>query len=342
MNLGGFFDLDGRQKKVEELNKELSKPNIWNDHKSAAALNKSLSYEEKLIKKWNNIQDNTEALVEISESISEVEVDEMLPELNSLTSEIDNLEIETALSKDEDKLGAILTIHPGAGGTESCDWAGMLLRMYRRFFEKNKWKYKIIDIQAGDEAGIKDVTIEIPEEMAYGYLKSEIGIHRLVRISPFDSAKRRHTSFVSIFLYPLINEEIEIEIEDKDLRIDFFRASGPGGQNVNKVSSAVRITHIPSRIVVQSQSERSQVQNRQNAMKVLMAKLYQKKLDEEKEKKNEVEKKKTDIAWGHQIRSYVFTPYTQVKDHRTKKEVGDVQKIMNGDIEMFIRAYLLF
>ncbi len=278
----------------------------------------------------------------MADSLKEDEIEEILPEIIGLNEDMENMELEIALKGEEDQSGAILTIHSGAGGTESCDWTDMLLRMYRKYLEKQNWKFKIIDIQQGDGAGIKDVTIEIDEKFAYGFLKSEIGIHRLVRISPFDANHRRHTSFASVFLYPLVDEKIEIEINEKDLRVDFFRSSGPGGQNVNKVSSAVRFTHIPTGIVVQSQSERSQIQNRQIAMKVLKARLYQKKIDEEKEKKSKIEKEKKDIAWGHQIRSYVFTPYTMVKDHRTNKETGDVNRVMDGNLDEFIRAYILY
>ncbi len=255
---------------------------------------------------------------------------------------MEELETENALNDEEDQLGAIMTVHPGAGGTESCDWAGMLLKMYRKYFEKHGWSYKIIDAQEGEGAGIKDATIEIDHESAYGFMKCERGIHRLVRISPFDANHRRHTSFVSVFIYPLADDKINVEIAEKDLKLDFFRSSGPGGQNVNKVSTAVRITHMPTGIVVQSQSERSQILNRQNAMKILKSKIYQKMLEEEKKKKSVLENQKTDIAWGHQIRSYVFTPYTQVKDHRTGYETSDVQKVMEGDLDAFIRSYLLF
>lgn len=278
----------------------------------------------------------------MADSLTEEEIEEILSEVVGLDEDMENMELEIALRGEEDQMGAILTIHSGAGGTESCDWTDMLLRMYRKYLEKQNWKYRILDIQQGDGAGIKDVTIEIDEKFAYGYLKSEIGIHRLVRISPFDANHRRHTSFASVFLYPLVDEKIEIEINEKDLKVDFFRSSGPGGQNVNKVSTAVRFTHIPTGIVVQSQSERSQIQNRQIAMKVLKARLYQKKLDEEKEKKSKIEKEKKDIAWGHQIRSYVFTPYTMVKDHRTNKETGDVNRVMDGNLDEFIRAYILY
>ena len=320
----------------------MSKSNAWDDPKKAAQLTQELSNQEKILKQWDSISSSVQAMSELTETITEEEIQVISEDLEEIDRQIEKIELEIALNSEQDQLGAILTIHPGAGGTESCDWAGILYRMYSRWLEKNQWNHKLIDYQPGDEAGIKDVTIEVDHHMAYGYLKGESGVHRLVRISPFDANHRRHTSFASVFIYPLVDDEIDIEIQEKDLKIDFYRSSGPGGQNVNKVSTAVRITHLPSKIVVQSQSERSQVQNRNNAMKVLKARLYQKRLDEEATKKDALEKSKTEIAWGHQIRSYVFAPYTQVKDHRTGMETGNVNKIIDGDIDEFIRAYILW
>lgn len=266
---------------------------------------------------------------------------ELEKESASLLKKIKKLELRGLLSRPQDKKNAILTIHPGAGGTESQDWAQMLMRMYLRYADINSFKAEVLDVMAGDEAGIKSATLEIKGDYAFGYLKAESGVHRLVRISPFDASGRRHTSFASIFVVPEADEEIEIEINPTDLRIDTFRASGAGGQHVNRTDSAVRITHIPTNIVVSCQSERSQHKNKANAMKILKSRLYQRKLEEEDAKKRELEDTKSGISWGNQIRSYVFHPYNMVKDHRTNHEVGDVQRVMDGSIDDFIYAYLL-
>ena len=269
-------------------------------------------------------------------------ISELDQESNRLLQKIRVLELRGIMSAPEDSKEAILTIHPGAGGTESQDWAEMLMRMYLRWVDKNKFQADILDLLPGEEAGIKSVSIEIRGSHAFGYLKSESGVHRLVRISPFDASGRRHTSFASVFVVPEVDEEIEIDINPTDLRIDTFRASGAGGQHVNRTDSAVRITHIPTNIVVTCQSERSQHKNKANAMKILKARIYQKKLDEEKEKKQKLEDAKTGISWGNQIRSYVFHPYNMVKDHRTDYETSDIQSVMDGNIEDFINAYLMF
>ncbi len=261
--------------------------------------------------------------------------------LGKAEKELAELEVSLVLSDPNDTKTAILTIHPGAGGVESCDWAEMLYRMYMRFFERKGFKANVLDLQVGDVAGIKDAIIEVSGDYAYGILKGESGIHRLVRVSPFDSAKRRHTSFVSVFVMPEV-EDVEVTINPDDLRIDTFRAGGHGGQNVNKLSTAVRITHIPTGIVVQCQNERSQHQNKENAMKVLRSRLYaheQEKMDKEREK---LENQKTDIAWGHQIRSYVLFPYQMIKDHRTEHEQHNVEAVLDGDIEDFLNATLLW
>jgi len=249
--------------------------------------------------------------------------------------------LRLTLGEEQDSLGAILTIHPGAGGTESQDWADMLFRMYTRWIENKEFKQVLLDYQPGDEAGIKDVTIEIDGDFAYGLLKAEAGVHRLVRISPFDSNSRRHTSFASVFIYPLVDEEIEIDINPSDLRIDTYRASGAGGQHVNKTDSAIRITHIPTGIVAQCQNERSQHKNKRQAMKVLKARMLQRQIELDKEANQEFEDQKLDIGWGSQIRSYVFHPYNMVKDHRTKVETGNVQSVMDGNIDEFIRGFLV-
>jgi len=271
----------------------------------------------------------------------EINIEEIYLEVKNFNDSIEDIELKTILGRDEDTQNAILTIHPGAGGTESQDWVQMLYRMYGRWAEKNGFKISIIDFQAGDEAGIKDVTFEIKGDYAYGLSKAEFGVHRMVRISPFDSNSRRHTSFASVYVYPAIDDTIEIEINHSDLRIDTYRASGAGGQHVNKTDSAVRITHIPTGIVTQCQNERSQHKNKNQAMKLLKSHLFQLELEKEKEKNKNLEDKKKEIAWGSQIRSYIFHPYNLVKDHRTKEETSNIQSVMDGDIDIFIRSYLL-
>ena len=261
-------------------------------------------------------------------------------DLQVLQQDVERIEIGAILGGEFDRNNAILSINAGAGGTESCDWANMLLRMYLRFADIKQFKVKTLDILPGEEAGIKNVTLRIEGEMVYGLLKSEKGVHRLVRISPFDANKRRHTSFASVDVIPEIEDDIAIEIKDEEIRIDIYRSSGPGGQSVNTTDSAVRITHFPSGIVVQCQNERSQLQNRQTAMKVLRARLYEKKLKEQEDKMQAEYGEKQKIEWGSQIRSYVMHPYSMVKDHRTDVETGNVQKIMDGEIDMFIEAYL--
>ena len=281
-----------------------------------------------------------EVLLEFAES-GEAEFEEVNDELKSYTIIIEDVELQMILGGEQDSQDAIVTIHPGAGGTESQDWAEMLYRMYTRWIEQKGFKKKIMDYQQGDEAGLKDVTMEVKGDYAYGLLKAEAGIHRLVRISPFDSNSRRHTSFASVFVYPSSDEEIEIEIDQNDLRIDTYRASGAGGQHVNKTDSAIRITHIPTGIVAQCQNERSQHKNKGTAMKVLKARLYQLEVEKQKEDNKVLEDSKMDIGWGSQIRSYVFHPYNMVKDHRTKEETGNISAVMDGALDNFIRAFLM-
>ncbi len=265
---------------------------------------------------------------------------EIEAEVAALEKGVEDLQLQAMLQGPDDRMGALLTIHPGAGGTESQDWAEMLMRMYHRWAERRGYKVTILDLQPGEEAGLKSVTLEVEGEYAYGFLKAEKGVHRLVRISPYDSQSRRHTSFASVFVYPDVDDTIEIDIREEDIRMDVFRASGAGGQHVNKTSSAVRLTHEPTGVVVSCQQERSQTKNRATAMKMLRAALYQKKLEEQEAARAVVEATKTDNSFGNQIRSYVFQPYTMVNDHRTELKIADVQRVMDGDIDAFIEAYL--
>ena len=325
------------------LREQSSNPDFWNDNQSASVILKRISRIEKEIALWSDLarrHDDMEVLFEFADE-GESSLDEIQNELNLYQKIIDDVEMKLILGKPEDIQNAIMSIHPGAGGTESQDWAQMLYRMYKRWAEKEDFKIEIIDLQPGDEAGIKDVTFEIKGDYAFGMAKAEAGVHRMVRISPFDSASRRHTSFASVFVYPAVEEDIEVEINPTDIRIDTYRASGAGGQHINKTDSAVRITHLPTGIVAQCQNERSQHKNKSQAMKILKARLYQVKLEKEKEKNKDLEDQKMDIGWGSQIRSYVFHPYQMVKDHRTKEENGNTQFVMDGGLTPFIKAFLL-
>ena len=343
LNCGGIFDLDTLAKTLEKLQAQSSDSNFWVDSARASSILKKISSIEKEISFWQVLgrrHDDMEILLEFAEA-GEMDMDELQTGLDSYENDIEEIELKLLLGNSEDTQNAIMTIHPGAGGTESQDWAQMLYRMYTRWAERQDFKVELIDLQPGEEAGIKDVTFEVSGAYAFGLSKAEAGVHRLVRISPFDSNSRRHTSFASVFVCPAVNEEIEIDINPTDLRIDTYRASGAGGQHVNKTDSAVRITHIPSGIVAQCQNQRSQHKNKSQAMKILKARLYQAELEKEKEKNKELEDQKMDIGWGSQIRSYVFHPYNMVKDHRTKEQTGNVQAIMDGDLNKFIRAFLL-
>jgi len=296
------------------------------------------------VEPWDTVDQRGQDLIELVELL-DAEPDEALAvevaaDVGRLAGQVEALEVRTMLQGEDDHRDAILTIHPGAGGTESQDWAEMLTRMYTRWAERRGSTVRVLDLQPGDEAGIKSATLEILGDQAYGYVKAEKGVHRLVRISPFDSQSRRHTSFASVFVYPIVDDTIEIEIDEGDLRVDTFRASGAGGQHVNKTDSAIRITHNPTGIVVSCQQERSQHKNRATAMKMLKAALYQRAVDEREAAKAAVEATKTEIGWGNQIRSYVFAPYTMVNDHRSELKVSDVHKVMDGDIDPFIEAYL--
>src|SRR6058998_1889654 len=320
----------------------MSAPGFWDNPHAAQELGRKRSRLEKRVaagEALNTKSEELDVLLELQRDGENVDADiETL--VDQLEKEIYDIELTMKLSSEHDDADAILAIHPGAGGTESQDWAEMLLRMYLRFCERRGWTTETVEYQAGEEAGIKSATIMVRGDYAYGYLKSEHGVHRLVRISPFDAAKRRHTSFASVYVYPDIDEEIEIEINDKDLRVDTYRSSGAGGQHVNVTDSAVRITHLPSGIVVTCQNERSQHKNRDVAMKLLRSKLYQREVEKRQEAQEKLEGEKKDIAFGSQIRSYVLQPYQLVKDLRTGYEVGDVQRVLDGDINGFVEAYL--
>ena len=341
MNL---FDIAKLEEELKELEKETMQENFWQDSKKSnktlarikTLKNKTTEYQE-INKELNNLMELTE-LVEM-EPDAEMAKD-IIKSTQKVEKRLEKFEISTLLSGKYDSNNAIVAIHPGAGGTESQDWAEMLYRMYTRWADKNGYKVLELDYLEGEEAGIKSVTFEIIGENAYGYMRGEMGVHRLVRISPFDSGGRRHTSFASVEVLPEITDDIEIEINPDDLRIDTYRASGAGGQHINKTSSAVRITHIPTNIVVACQSERSQIQNRETAMKMLKSKLFDLKEKEHKEKIEDLKGEQREIAWGSQIRSYVFCPYTMVKDHKTNYEVGNVEAVMDGKIDDFMESYL--
>ena len=316
---------------------------MWENNSKSTSIMKQISFLEKDISLRQNLVQKAEDVEVLFEFLNEnqVEEDEVEKELNIFSSLIKDFELKLILNGENDMNDAIITIHPGAGGTESQDWAEMLYRMYSMWAESKGFKFNVIDFQNGDEAGLKDCTVEISGDYAYGLLQAEIGIHRLVRISPFDSNSRRHTSFASVTVSPAVNDNIDIDINQKDLRIDTFRSSGAGGQHVNKTDSAIRITHIPSGIVTQCQTQRSQHKNKEQALKVLKSKLFQLEVEKQLQNKKELEGEKKDIGWGNQIRSYVFHPYNMIKDHRTKHEVGNIKSVMDGNIDEFIYSYLL-
>ncbi|MEQ1794663.1 MAG: peptide chain release factor 2 [Nitrospira sp.] len=342
--LRGHLDLARMTAELEELEAKMAIPTFWNDTKAAASTSRKKVTLERELNQWREIETklgDLQAMLELAEEGPDASLEqELTTELHRLETTLAALRVEMLLSGELDSNNAIMAIHPGAGGTESQDWAQMLLRMYVRWAETKKFKVETLDLLHGDEAGIKSVTISVTGPYAYGYLKAEAGVHRLVRISPFDANKRRHTSFASVFVYPEVNEDIDVVIDDKELRIDTFRAGGAGGQNVNKVETAIRITHIPTNIVVQCQNERSQLQNRNGAMKILKARLYEVEVKKKEAEFNAIVGEKKEIGWGSQIRSYVFQPYQMVKDHRTAHETGNVAAVMDGDLDDFIEAYL--
>lgn len=330
--------------KVEELEKTMEDQHFWDDAKESAKVIKEVKGLKDTIEAFSKLEslyEDVETLIEMGyEEEDESIVEEVKESFTQLEKQLDDMTVSTLLSDEYDKDNAILTIHAGAGGTESCDWASMLYRMYCRYADSKGFSYEVLDFLDGDEAGYKSVTLQISGENAYGYLKSERGVHRLVRISPFNAAGKRQTSFVSLDVMPDIDDDIDIEIKDDDLKIDTYRAGGAGGQHVNKTSSAVRITHIPTGIVVQCQNERSQFQNKDRCMKMLKSQLYVKAQQENAEKISGIRGEVSDNGWGSQIRSYVMQPYTMVKDHRTNAEVGNIQSVLDGNIDPFVNAYL--
>ena len=338
------FDLNSLKNSIEKLENETMRDGFWNDNKNSSNILQKLKNVKNKYNNFNNIKSEIDNLIEMNDFLLIEKDDEMENDLakntNKLAKKIENFQIQMLLSGKYDSNNAIITLHPGAGGTESQDWAEMLYRMYSRWANKNDYSVKELDYLEGEEAGIKSVTALISGENAYGYLKSEMGVHRLVRISPFDAGGRRHTSFASLELLPEISSDTEVEINPSDLRIDTYRASGAGGQHINKTDSAVRITHIPTGVVTSCQSERSQTMNKETAMRMLKSKLIDLKERENKEKIEDLKGIQKDIAWGSQIRSYVFCPYTLVKDHRTNYETGNIEAVMNGEIEDFMKEYL--
>ncbi len=341
-NSGGIFDIDHRREQIATLEAQSAEAGFWDNNQAAQATLKEISGHKRWVSAFDHLQGELADLSELAELVEpdSEEATDLERSLETTVRELAQLEFTTQLSGPDDERPAILTIHPGAGGTESQDWADMLFRMYGRWAERRGFDVELLDLQPGDEAGLKSATLEIKGEYAFGYLKAESGVHRLVRISPFDSQARRHTSFVSVHVYPVVEGTAEIELNMDEVRVDTFRASGAGGQHVNKTSSAIRLTHEPTGIVVTCQSERSQHKNKEAAMAVLTSRLYQLKREEEAKKMEKFDEAKKKIEWGSQIRSYVFQPYTMVKDHRTSHETGNVQAVMDGDIDGFIEAYL--
>jgi peptide chain release factor 2 len=341
---GGIFDIDAKRQTLASLEERMAAAGFWNDQQAA----QSVVQQVKALKAWVEPFDAIDGRITSARELEEMlaaEPDEDLSteldrEVTTVGRETEAFRLRSLLSGRDDFRNAQLEISAGAGGTEAQDWASMLMRMYTRWAERKGYSVDILDMSEGEEAGIKGAVLEIKGTYAYGFLKAEIGVHRLVRISPFDAQARRHTSFASVFVYPVVNEEINIEIRDEDIKMDVFRASGAGGQHVNKTSSAVRLTHIPSGIVVSSQQERSQFKNKGTAMKMLKNRLYQLEAEKQAKKKAELDATKADVSFGSQIRSYVFQPYTMVNDHRTELKIPDVQRIMDGDIDSFIEAYL--
>lgn len=339
------FDISECKAKIDELEDQMNSPGFWDDIDRSQAVSKELNNIKTKLEKYNKFKaglEDTALLIDLAlEEEDQSIAGEILEQIAALEKEAEAMQLEAMLKGPYDKNNAIISLHAGAGGTESMDWTSMLLRMYTRWCEKSGYEIKTLDFLAGEEAGVKSVTLQVIGENAYGYLKAEKGVHRLVRISPFDSSGRRHTSFASVDVMPELEDDKTIEIRPEDIRVDVFRSSGAGGQHVNKTESAVRITHLETQIVVTCQNERSQIQNRESAMKMLRAKLLELKERQAQELNAELKGELKKIEWGSQIRSYVFHPYNMVKDHRTDVETGNTQAVMDGDIDMFIQAYLL-
>jgi len=337
--------LEGKKRELDRLDSIMSKADFWKRSQAkVSVISQERAYIKETIEDWeklNTLAEDFHILIQMAiEEDDDETISEVASEVNELETQIKKLELQSLLGDPDDKRNSIVSINSGAGGTEAQDWVEMLYRMYLRWCETKNFSIKVLDYMEGDEAGVKSVTFTVSGPYSYGYLKSEHGIHRMVRISPFDATGRRHTSFASVSVLPEVDTDIDISIDEKDLRIDAYRASGPGGQHVNKTSSAIRITHLPTNIVAQCQNEKSQHRNREMAMKVLMSRLYELEKSKLEKKKQEIHQNQQDIAWGSQIRSYVFNPYRMVKDHRTNEEVGNLDKVMNGDIDTFIDAYL--
>ena len=341
---GGIFDVPGKETRAAELERQTLEADFWSDQDAAQAVLKERAGLLDVVAGWKKLaQDASDAQVYLE--LAETGDDEALDELERLAAGLDaglsRAELQRMLSGPHDALGAIATLRPGAGGQEAQDWADMLLRLYLRWAERRAYRVEVVDLLPGEGNGVKSATFTVEGAYAYGHLRAEAGIHRLVRISPFDGNARRHTSFASLFVYPDIDETVEVEVRAEDLRVDTYRASGAGGQHVNKTDSAIRLTHLPTGIVVQCQNERSQHRNRTTAMKILRARLYELELEKQRQRMEDLHKSKKDIAWGSQIRSYVLHPYRMVKDHRTGVEVGNTDAVLDGDIDRFIEAYLL-
>ncbi|WP_139209636.1 peptide chain release factor 2 [Paenibacillus sp. NFR01] len=343
-NLRGSLDLDLKREMVSNFEEKMSAPDFWDDNERAQSVIAEMNAVKSAVDQFEKLEqeyDDAQVMLELAdEEDDESLLTDVIESIRSVVAKVDEFELQLLLNQPYDKLNAILELHPGAGGTESQDWGQMLLRMYTRWAEKRGFKVEMLDYLPGDEAGIKSVTLLIKGFNAYGYLKAEKGVHRLVRISPFDSSGRRHTSFVSCDVVPEISDDVEVEIRTEDLKIDTYRASGAGGQHINTTDSAVRITHLPTGVVVTCQNERSQIKNRERAMQMLRSKLYERKLQEQQQQLDEIRGEQSDIAWGSQIRSYVFHPYSMVKDHRTSVETGNVGAVMDGDLDAFIDGFL--
>ena len=341
--LGGHFEVDAKKHRLGEISEMEAMPGFWDDNKNATKVQKEKNILLEVVKTYDNLEeehDEFDILVEYAQEGDVESAQSALEVSERFISNFNKAELKVLLSEEVDPNNAIVNINAGAGGTESCDWASMLYRMITRWAESKSFKVQVLDIQDGDSAGIKSATFQIDGSYAYGNLKSETGVHRLVRISPFDSANRRHTSFASIYVSPEIDDDIEIDIQDKDLKIDVYRAGGAGGQSVNTTDSAVRITHLPTNLVVTCQNERSQLQNKAQAMKVLRSRLYDLEMEKRREKENEAESQKKEIGWGAQIRSYVLHPYKMVKDHRTNCESSQADKVLDGSLDEFMDSYL--